>query len=225
MRDAGKQGLPTIVFRPGRITGDSKSGVGNLDDLMSKFLKGCIQLRAAPDLNWTFDINPVDSVIATIVAIAQDRTSIGKAFHLCSKDPPSLKAYFQLIAELGYTCPILPYDTWRARLINVLKQQKPRTRVGKGSRVNEEDTLQFENALLPVLHLFVEDKEELELGSHLEFDMTNTEAAWAHAGYRIDLPAQLHETYFDFFIKREYIPPPMTDGELSFFPLEHEGLR
>lgn len=199
--------------------------MANLEDFMCKFIKGCIQLRAAPDLHWSFDINPVDHVVSTMVAIAQDRRSVGKTFHLCSKDPPSLKSYFQRIAELGYTCPVLPYPVWRARLVNVLKHQKPSPRRRKQPPPQDEEVQHSENALLPLLHMFVEEQEELEVGTELQFDMTNTEAALAHAGYRIDLPPLLHETYFDFLIKREYIPPPMTDGELSFFPLEAEDLH
>lgn len=208
--DAASKGLPTIIFRPGRVTGDSASGSSNLEDFWCKFMKGCIQLRGAPDLDWLVDLNPVDHVAAAMFYIVQERTSLGKTFHMSGKDPTSLSAFFQHISTLGYNCPIEPYLAWRSRLINAAKQ-------GPRSPNEEENT---QNALLPLLHLFSEDKTDLERGAKLRFQMANTEAALASAGYRIDLPKDFHEKCLHYLIKKEFLPPPMTDQEFSLFHLD-----
>ena len=54
------RGVPCTIFRPGRITGHSVTGFASTEDFMCRFLKGCIQLRQSPDLDWPIDMNPVD---------------------------------------------------------------------------------------------------------------------------------------------------------------------
>lgn len=39
-----ERGLPITIFRPGYVTGDSKTGVMNTDDYLVRLLKGCLQL-------------------------------------------------------------------------------------------------------------------------------------------------------------------------------------
>lgn len=41
---ARSRGLPVTIFRPGYVTGDSTTGVMNVDDYLVRLLKGCIQL-------------------------------------------------------------------------------------------------------------------------------------------------------------------------------------
>lgn len=42
--EARNRGVPVTIFRPGYVTGDSKTGVMNTDDYLVRLLKGCIQL-------------------------------------------------------------------------------------------------------------------------------------------------------------------------------------
>ena len=59
---ARDRGLPVVIYRPGLITGHSRSGVGNTDNLISAILKRCIQLGRAPDMDTFLDMTPVDFV-------------------------------------------------------------------------------------------------------------------------------------------------------------------
>lgn len=44
MLEARNRGLPVTIFRPGYVTGDSTTGVMNIDDYLVRLLKGSIQL-------------------------------------------------------------------------------------------------------------------------------------------------------------------------------------
>jgi acyl carrier protein/dTDP-4-dehydrorhamnose reductase len=55
VRQASARGLHARIYRPSLIGGDSGTGASNLDDLVAALFKGCIQMGAAPDLDWTFE--------------------------------------------------------------------------------------------------------------------------------------------------------------------------
>lgn len=83
---ASERGLPVTVHRPGRICGDTKSGVTGNDDAFWQLIKAMLELEAIPDLvhheNSFVDLIPVDHVARAIVHISRQPQSIGKAFHL-----------------------------------------------------------------------------------------------------------------------------------------------
>jgi amino acid adenylation domain-containing protein/thioester reductase-like protein len=63
-------GLPVFIYRPGRVTGHSRTGVCSIEDFMNRFIKGCIQLGSFPDLQWPCDMAPVDYVADSIVHLS-----------------------------------------------------------------------------------------------------------------------------------------------------------
>jgi thioester reductase-like protein len=85
VRCAGERGLPVTIVRPALVSGARRSGVSNADDLLSALLKGCIQLRAAPDLDWAVDCVPADAVADAAVRLASAATpGSPRVFHLSS---------------------------------------------------------------------------------------------------------------------------------------------
>ncbi|NEO53796.1 MAG: hypothetical protein F6K54_12330 [Okeania sp. SIO3B5] len=89
--EAAKRGLPITVYRPSRISGNSKTGVSNFDDLLSRFIKGCIQLKHFP--TWEgFEENliPVDYASKAIVFLSQKRGFFreGISFNQSRISPP-----------------------------------------------------------------------------------------------------------------------------------------
>ena len=62
--EAGARGLPARIYRPARITGDARTGRGNPGDLLSRLVRGCVQLGMAPELDVLLDMAPVDFVAA-----------------------------------------------------------------------------------------------------------------------------------------------------------------
>jgi len=78
------------VFRPGTISGDTRSGFSNLRDFTNLIIFTCITLKSAVrgspfSLSWI----PVDFVAKVICTISKSAHSSGKVFHITG-DTPSL---------------------------------------------------------------------------------------------------------------------------------------
>jgi len=59
---ARSRGLPVSIYRPGRITGHSQTGICNANDLMGKMIKISFQLGSVPEMDTMVDLTPVDYV-------------------------------------------------------------------------------------------------------------------------------------------------------------------
>src|SRR5947199_3082073 len=70
VREAGRRGLVGAVVRPGYITGDPASGISVTDDFLVRLWKGCLQVRARPDIANTLNAVPVTQVSRIVVAAA-----------------------------------------------------------------------------------------------------------------------------------------------------------
>ncbi|HEY9815189.1 MAG TPA: amino acid adenylation domain-containing protein [Candidatus Obscuribacterales bacterium] len=132
---AKDRGLPVCIYRLGRIAGHSQTGVGNVNDLMSRMIKGCIQLGSVPDRHTLLDITPIDYVSQAIAHLSQQHQSIGKTFHLLNPQPTSWQTLTTWLKDSGYPLQSVPYDQWRMALL----QSTDRT---------------LENALAPLVGLF-----------------------------------------------------------------------
>jgi thioester reductase-like protein len=119
VRNAAARGLPSVVYRPGRIFGHSRTGFNaNLNDVLCTVLKGCLQLGKYPDESVEIDITPVDYVSRGIVHLAKDPKSLGRIFHFCNPKPIAWNALMALLRELGHPLEGLPYSQW----VEALKQ-------------------------------------------------------------------------------------------------------
>jgi thioester reductase-like protein len=117
VRQAGERGLPVTIVRPALVGGARGAAVSNPDDLLSALLKGCIQMGAAPDLNWQVDCVPVDSVadaaarLATVAVAGSPRV-----FHLSSPRARSWRECVLWLNLSGYDVRLIPYPAWLAQL-------------------------------------------------------------------------------------------------------------
>ena len=118
---ARSRGLPINIYRPGRITGHSKTGVWNLDDALSRIIKSCIQLKMMPNIEGRIDFTPVDYVSGTIVHISQQSKNLNQTFNLVNTDYLSLDDLFINIKNFGFTLEKVDYNIWRKTLINTLE--------------------------------------------------------------------------------------------------------
>jgi len=72
VREAGRtRGLHTAIFRPGYVTGDSRTGAWIVDDVIVRLIKGCVQLGSYPSMPSTahLDMRPVNSVAGLLVSV------------------------------------------------------------------------------------------------------------------------------------------------------------
>jgi thioester reductase-like protein len=116
VRQAAERGLPATIHRPALIAGDSATGASNPDDLISALVKGCIQMGAAPDLDWTFDAVPVDFAARAIVLLAGTPGGGLRTFHLANARPRHWRECVLWMNLFGYPIALQPYDRWRDRV-------------------------------------------------------------------------------------------------------------
>lgn len=158
--EAKVRGIPVTVYRPEMISGQSKTGVVQTNDLLSRFLKGLVQLKSAPALNGSIHMVPVDYVSKAIVHLSLKSESLGKTFHLVNPSPLPFSHLIHEICELGYSIEQVAYEQWLTMLLNL--------------NINDE------NALIPLVSILTEKKKgaasylEESLLSPQLFDCSNT---------------------------------------------------
>jgi thioester reductase-like protein len=179
------RGIPICIYRPGSISGHSKSGIWNTDDFTCRMLKGCIQLGKIPTLDKAVEMTPVDYVSKAIVYLSRQDASLGKAFHLVNPQPLHLNKLSNWISLFGYPLQQISYDEWKTEL-----------------------SKSAENALTPLLPFFASRTEE-QMPKTIQFSSQNTLDGLA--GTSIICPSvneKLLETYFAYFIRSGFLNSP-----------------
>lgn len=151
---ARRRGLPVAIHRPGQVVGAGATGACPPEMFLCAWLKGCIQLGSAPDLDLFVDAVPVDFVAASIADAALSGKGLGQAHHLPGDSPVRWAELVDLLGDSGYRLSRKPYGQWRRDL---------RAAVEAGA----------ENALLPYLPLLGEEGPASDLplrngGHHFE---------------------------------------------------------
>ncbi|RAM53131.1 MAG: non-ribosomal peptide synthetase [Hapalosiphonaceae cyanobacterium JJU2] len=114
---ARDRGLPCSIYRLGRVTWHSQTGVWNPNDLFYRFIKSCIQLKSAPEMNTMEKITPVDYLTKALIHLSQQPESLGKAFHLINSHSAPWSQFMNCMHSLGYPLQQLSYEDWQAELI------------------------------------------------------------------------------------------------------------
>lgn len=109
---ARERGLHCNVYRPGDITGTPKDGIWKLEDLISRSIVGCIQLKAMPTVEVNMHLTPVDFVADAIACIAFQEQSINHAFNILNENLMPFEQFHALLNKLGYEMKCLPYAEW-----------------------------------------------------------------------------------------------------------------
>ncbi|PWI40908.1 non-ribosomal peptide synthetase [Streptomyces sp. ICBB 8177] len=185
---ARERGVPVAVYRPGRVSGDSRTGACQDRDLLWLLIKGCLQAGAAPrggteSTGWI----PVDYVSSAIVALARSGAAAdGSVFHLTHPQPPTLDQVFAAARTMGYTVRELPLDRWRKRIAE-----------------------QRDNAAQLFLGGRQEGPGDRAHRAHRSFDSSLTHRAVAASGP--NLPALTERTlltYLSYFVGTGFLPGP-----------------
>lgn len=109
---AGDRGLPVTVYRPGPISGDSRSGAFNENDFLYRLMAGYVQSGLAPDGATMLDLLPVDFIARAVVGLSLRPEAAGETYHLLHPEPVSSEVLFEVCREAGYAIERVPYDTW-----------------------------------------------------------------------------------------------------------------
>lgn len=116
VREAAKRGVPATIIRPSLVSGDAVRGRSNPDDLVSRFIAGCIEMHAAPDLDWRVDCIPVDDVATSIVRLSRAHRDGLTVSHLTATSPKHWRECVLWMRLSGYDVELVPYREWIAML-------------------------------------------------------------------------------------------------------------
>jgi thioester reductase-like protein len=113
--------VPTAIYRPAIVVGDSESGETQKFDGPYFMLRaiGVSMKRGWPIAKYgrsaaPFNVVPVDFVVAGLLAGSKDEKAVGETFHLVDPEPISSGDVFTLLSELyankkpSYTIPARP---------------------------------------------------------------------------------------------------------------------
>ncbi len=114
---ARDRGLRASIYRPPLITGETGSGFWNIDDFTCLFLKGCIQLGCIPTINARVTFVPVDYVSRAITALALDRDTQPRNYHLTNPHGGTWQEVAAWIDACGHPLASVPYPEWEQRLL------------------------------------------------------------------------------------------------------------
>lgn len=113
VRAARERGLPAVIHRPGRILGDSKTGIINrLSDLLGNLLQGCLQMGLFPQVDTTLNVAPVDYVSRAIVFLGQQKSALNHNFHISNPQSINWQALWEIIQTLDYPVESCDYEDW-----------------------------------------------------------------------------------------------------------------
>jgi thioester reductase-like protein len=122
MITASKRGIPTTIYRIGRLCGDTQSGICQTNDLVWTIVKCCIALKSAPQLNYIINLAPVDYVSNAIVEISRHESAQGKCFHVINPKPMQLNELIDLINAVDHKIDIIDNDEWLRNIKRLAKQ-------------------------------------------------------------------------------------------------------
>ena len=189
IKTAQERGLPISIYRIGRVSGHSQTGVFNVNDFVYKLIIGCIQLGTIPDRDIQEDIMPVDYVSQAIIHLSKQEKSLGEAFHLVNNQLLHTNTLLKVIQSFGYQIQQLPYADWRYKLINIAGASP-------------------EHPLYPLIPFFSADnlgKQPVKTGS-LKFDCQNAIAGLSNSTIICpNVDEKLLSTYISYLGKQGFL--------------------
>ena len=113
-----ERGIPTAIYRPGMVGGLGITGeYHKLDEFLSSYYKGCIQLGAMPLLESTWEVIPVDFLTRVVIHGAMRPGTLNHVYHSLHPEPTPVAEYIRWFGEAGYPMRGLPYDVWKRELL------------------------------------------------------------------------------------------------------------
>lgn len=119
---ARARGIPVSIYRPGHVSGHSRTGAANTSDLLHMILLACWQLGAAPERLGALDMTPVDYVAAGLVELSLHPEWLGGTFHLTNPNPMRMASLLEAVQRENLGIRTIDYDSWRDRLLALAKQ-------------------------------------------------------------------------------------------------------
>ncbi|KAF2154477.1 acetyl-CoA synthetase-like protein [Myriangium duriaei CBS 260.36] len=115
------RGYPAAIYRPGFVTGHSKTGACNPDDFFSRFVRASCEMGCFPHLpDQRKEFVPVDYISSVLLHISAKRSAFGRAYHLV---PPKKELSLDMddtmvVVGEAHKTPLkaIAYNDWMERL-------------------------------------------------------------------------------------------------------------
>jgi thioester reductase-like protein len=113
-----RAGLPFAVYRPGMIAGSTRTGHGNPDDFLHRYLSGAAEMGLSLDLEERLDMTPVDFVAQAITALlVAEPAGGGATHHLVNVDrSPTYRELGRALRAAGVDVAPVSYAAFREAL-------------------------------------------------------------------------------------------------------------
>ena len=197
VRMAHGRGIPTAIYRPGRISGHTVTGAMGADDGFWHYIAACIELGAAP-VRQNADggqakeqLVPVDYVAKALLHLSRRPESIGTSFNLTNPHPTPISTVLSHARQLGYPVNNVSEEDW-VRLLD--------------GHVTDVETVQKSMAKSSIL--LQGSPIKISEGNALSFSWSNV--AQGLAGSDIECPPMddtILDRYFQWFIDEGFLPP------------------
>ncbi|MCA9008272.1 MAG: thioester reductase domain-containing protein [Planctomycetaceae bacterium] len=196
-QEARRRGIPVTIYRPGHITGDSRTGISNTSDLLHTIVLMCLQLGAAPLRDVELDVTPVDYVAQAIVQLSMQQESENSDFLLTNPIPMSTSKLMDWLSQSYPGLEFLPYEDWRARLL----------RFGEESGI---DNLRMLTDVMGTRAMGADDTPAV----HPRFDSRRTQAVLRDANVTCPSPqTELFDAYLSYLRRMEFLTPAVLESQ------------
>lgn len=195
--------IPTVVYRPSLITGESQTGHWNHDDVVCRILKGCIDLGARPTLDVGFNFVPVDYVAKAITHLAKEKPYQVDTYHLINPQEVSVAQLFGYVQAKGFKIKEVAYPDWEKMI--------------------QQNSRHLDHSFSPLRPFFTEkvgqkDRSLFELYLHnnkakIDCTYTQTQLA-AHGIYCEKIDDVLFNRYLNYLLQCGYLTQ-ITEAEHS----------
>lgn len=124
LTEISQQGLIVNIYRPGWIVGQSHTGaISAENNHLLSLLKGCIQLKVAPNWDVTLDLLPVDTISAVISHMALRANIKNTVFNLINPNKIFWKELIQYINQRGYPVALIDSNTWKEKHLKYIGKE------------------------------------------------------------------------------------------------------
>ncbi len=112
------KGIAVKIFRPGWILGDTQTGrVSSEKNHLLLLLKGCIQMKAAPDWEMELNILPVDFLAESIIKISLESDIKKNVFNFSNNHSITWKELILFLNNNGFPISIVDSSEWRSKYL------------------------------------------------------------------------------------------------------------
>nr|WP_226002182.1 non-ribosomal peptide synthetase [Paenibacillus sp. BJ-4] len=188
--EAARCGLPTLIYRPGRIWGDSHMGHCQTNDFMWLIIKASIELGLIPNMEAEMEIIPVDFAAEAIIYLSGTQIPDGRVYHLLNPTRTTWDEVIETLVNYGYDLKKVPYEIWYEQI----------------HQTASCSSSQATNAILPLLESGWNDgMSEFQV----RYDTTHLIQGLKESDVTCPkLDRCLMNTYLTYFVETAFLPQP-----------------